>query len=189
MSRIQEKKYFSCRAGTWYFHCYDSYGTAKKKQSLTHNHRPQLGPQLRHHHDQVQKNWISYAVGLMWSITYPRICLVNRKTDIVAKMALHIGIEEKWEVQRMYDPHFLVKGLTPMGLLQRVLHYVQPMKVYVFWYLFLPIPTWKTLFFSLDVFFQYPEFHPYQFISLSWYQKTLKCSVPIVLRHNWYTTF
>ncbi len=60
----------------------------------------------------------------MRSIVYPRIRLVNRKTDIVANMTLHVGIEEKWEVQCMYDPHFLAKGLKPMGLLPRALQYV-----------------------------------------------------------------
>ncbi len=53
---------------------------------------PQLGPQHRHHHDEVWKNGISYAVGLMRSIAYCRIRLVNRKTAIVAKMTLHVGI-------------------------------------------------------------------------------------------------
>ena len=39
---------------------------------------------------------------------------MNRKTDIVANMTLHVGIEEKWEVQCMYDPHFLAKGLNSL---------------------------------------------------------------------------
>jgi hypothetical protein len=90
---------------------------SEKKQSSTHNHKPQLGPQHRHHHDKVGKNGISYAVGLMRSIAYPLICLVNRKTHLVANMTLHVGIEEKWEVQRVYDSHFLAKGLTPVGIL------------------------------------------------------------------------
>jgi hypothetical protein len=61
-------------------------------QSLTLNHKPQLGPQHRHHHDEVRKNGISYAVGLMQSIAYCWIRLVNRKTAIVAKMTPHVGI-------------------------------------------------------------------------------------------------
>jgi hypothetical protein len=61
-------------------------------QSSTLNHKPQLGPQHRHHQDEVRKNGISYAVGLMRSIAYCRIRLVNRKTSIVAKMTPHVGI-------------------------------------------------------------------------------------------------
>ena len=53
-----------------------------EKKSSTLNHKPQLGPQHRHHHDRVQKNEISYAVGLMRSIAYRRIRHVNRKTAI-----------------------------------------------------------------------------------------------------------
>ncbi len=90
---------------------------SEKKQSLTHNHKPQLGPQHRHYHDEVPENEIFSAMGLMRSIAYCRICLLNRKADIIANMTHHIGIEEKWEVQHMYDPHFLPKGLKPMGLL------------------------------------------------------------------------
>jgi hypothetical protein len=64
-------------------------------QSSTLNHKPQLGPQHRHHHDEVRKNEISYAVGLMRSIAYCRIRLVNRKTAIVAKMTPRVGISCK----------------------------------------------------------------------------------------------
>ena len=32
-----------------------------------------------------------------------------------------VGIQEKWEVKRMYDPHFLAKGLKPVRLRPRVL--------------------------------------------------------------------
>ncbi len=61
-------------------------------QSSTLNNKPQLGPQHRHHHDEVRKNGISYAVGLMRSIAYRRIRLVNRKTAIIARMTPHVGI-------------------------------------------------------------------------------------------------
>ena len=57
--------------------------------------KPQLGPQHRRHHDEVRKNEISYTVGLMRSIAYRRICLVNRKTAIVAKMTPHVGISSE----------------------------------------------------------------------------------------------
>ncbi len=107
------KNYCSCRAGAWYFHCYDSYVTIRKNRAQHTNNKPQLGLQHRHHHDKVRTNGISYALGLMRSIAYCQICLVNRKTDIVANMTLHVGIEEKWKVQCMYDPHFLAKGLNP----------------------------------------------------------------------------
>ncbi len=69
----------------------------------------------------MRKNGIPNAVGLTWSIAYRRNHLVNRKTAIVVKMTLHLGIREKWEVQRMYDPHFLAKGLKPVRLRPRVL--------------------------------------------------------------------
>jgi len=58
--------------------------SSEKKQSSTLNHKPQLSPQHRHHHDEVRKNGISYAVGLMRSIAYCRIRLVNMKRAIVA---------------------------------------------------------------------------------------------------------
>ncbi len=64
-------------------------------QSSTLNHKPQLGPQHHHHHDEVRKNGIPYAVGLMRSIAYPRIRLVNRKTAIIAKMTPHVGISSE----------------------------------------------------------------------------------------------
>jgi hypothetical protein len=64
-------------------------------QSSTLNHKPQLGPQHRHHHDEVRKNGISYAVGLMRSVAYCQICLVNRKTAIVAKMISSEATQDK----------------------------------------------------------------------------------------------
>ena len=53
MSRIQEKNYYSCRAGAWYFHCYDSnieivfwiFLAHPLFNAVTHNQKPQLGPQ------------------------------------------------------------------------------------------------------------------------------------------------
>ncbi len=77
-------------------------------QSSTLNQKPQLGPQNCHHHDEVRKNVISYAVGLMWSIVYCRSCLVNRKTAMVAKMTLKVGISEKWEKYSYVGSGFLV---------------------------------------------------------------------------------
>jgi hypothetical protein len=90
-----------------------------KKQSSTLNHKPQLGPQHRHHHDEVQKNGISYAVDLMQSITYRRICLVNRKTAIVAKMTPHVGIRSE-----MRKPFVCRLGLScdPQGHVTIRLH-------------------------------------------------------------------
>jgi len=76
---------------------YDSYLIVRKKQSSTLNHKPQLSLQHRHHHDEVWKNGISYAVGLMGSIAYRRIRLVNKKTAIVANMTLYVGINSKQE--------------------------------------------------------------------------------------------
>jgi hypothetical protein len=70
---------------------------SEKKQSSTLSHKPQLGQQQSHHHDEVWKNGISYTVGLMRSIAYCQICLVNRKTAIVAKITPHVGINLKRE--------------------------------------------------------------------------------------------
>jgi hypothetical protein len=77
-------------------------------QSSALNHKPQLGPQNSHHHDKVWKNGISYTVGLMWSIAYHRIRLVNRKTAMFAKMTLKVGISEKWENRSYVGSGFLV---------------------------------------------------------------------------------
>ncbi len=82
----------------------------------THNHKPQLRPTTHNYHDEVRKNGIPFSLGLMWSIAYHRNCLVNRKTAIVVKMTVNVGIQEKWEVQRMYYPYFLAKGLKPVRL-------------------------------------------------------------------------
>ena len=46
---------------------------------------------------------------------------VNRKTAIVVKMTLHVGIQEKWAYSHVYNPHFLAIGLKLVGLLPRVL--------------------------------------------------------------------
>jgi len=37
------------------------------------------------------------------------------------KWCTYVGIYEKWEVQCMYDPHFLANGLKPVSLVLRVL--------------------------------------------------------------------
>jgi hypothetical protein len=59
------------------------------------NHRPQLCPQRCNHHDEVRKNVIPYGVGLTGSIGYCRNRLANRKTAIIVKMTLHVGIRKK----------------------------------------------------------------------------------------------
>ena len=91
-------------------------------QSSTLNHKPQLGPQHRHHHDEVRKNGISYAVGLMRSIAYHQICLVNRKTAIVAKMTPHVGISSE-----LIKPFVRSLSCDPLGrvtIRPRVIRYV-----------------------------------------------------------------
>ena len=80
------------RAGAVHPWCMIPMSSSEKKQSSTLNHKPQLSPQHRHHHDEVWKNGISYAVGLIRSIAYRRIRLVNKKTAIVANMTFHVGI-------------------------------------------------------------------------------------------------
>jgi hypothetical protein len=45
------------------------------------------------HHDKEVKNGIPYALGLAWIFAYCRNCLVNRKTAIIVKMTLHVGIK------------------------------------------------------------------------------------------------
>ncbi len=81
----------------------------KKKQSLTLNHKPQVGPQHRHHHDEVRKNGISYAVGLMRSIAYRRIRLVNRKTAMAFKPSTNVGFASNREDQSYVAIDFLAK--------------------------------------------------------------------------------
>ena len=46
-------------------------------ESTTHNHKPQLSPQHCNHHDEVRKNVIPYALGLMlsWAICWHRILI------------------------------------------------------------------------------------------------------------------
>ena len=90
-------------------------------QSSTLNHKPQLGPQHCHNHDEVRKNGISYAVGLMRSIAYRRIRLVNKKTAIVAKMTPHIGINSKREAGEYVRYPFLVILLGCVTVRLRVL--------------------------------------------------------------------
>ena len=60
-------------------------------------------------------------MGLMGSIAYRRICLVNRKTAIVAKMTLHVGISSKQEAGEYVGYPFLVILLGSVVLRQRVL--------------------------------------------------------------------
>ena len=112
MLQKSESEYCRGRADAGPPFVYDSYVIVRKKQSLTLNHKPQFGPQHRHHHGEVWKNGISYAVGLMQSISYCWIRLVNRKTAIVAKMNPHIGINLKWEAGEYVLYPFLVILLT-----------------------------------------------------------------------------
>jgi hypothetical protein len=93
---------------------------SEKKQSWTLNHKPQLGPQHRHHHEEVWKNGISYTVGLMRSMAYCRICLVNKKTAIVAKTTPHVGINSKQEAGEYVRYPFLVVLLGCIVLRLRV---------------------------------------------------------------------
>jgi hypothetical protein len=89
MSRIQEKKYRSrsCRAGAWYFHCYDScvevvfwiFLAHTLFNAPTHNNKPQLGPQ--HVITMTKCGKMEFrCTGLMRSIAYRWNRLVNRKT-------------------------------------------------------------------------------------------------------------
>ena len=70
------------------------------------------------------KNGISYAVGLMRSIAYRRIHLVNKKTAIVAKMTPHVGINSKREAGEYVRYPFLVILLGCVTVRLRVLHTV-----------------------------------------------------------------
>ena len=74
---------------------YRGYYSYTHGEITTRNHKPQLCPQHCNHHDEVWKNVIPYRVGLMRSIGYQRICLVNRKTAIIVKMTFHVGIRKK----------------------------------------------------------------------------------------------
>jgi hypothetical protein len=108
------------RARPW---CMIPTSSSEKKQSSTLNHKPQLGLQQRHHNDKVRENGIPYAVGLMRSIAYCRIHLVNRKTAIVAKMTPCVGINSKREVGEYVQYPFLVILLGCVVLRLRVLRY------------------------------------------------------------------
>jgi hypothetical protein len=57
----------------------------------------------------------------MQSIAYRQIFLVSRKTDIVAKMTLHVGISLKREAGEYVGYPFLVILLGSVVLRQRVL--------------------------------------------------------------------
>jgi len=123
MSKIQKASTAEggpARAHSW---CMFPTSSAEKKQSSTLNHKPQLSPQHRHHHDEVRKNGNSYAVGLMRSIAYRRIRLVNKKTAIVAKMTPHVGINSKREAGEYVRYPFLVILLGCVFLRLRVLRY------------------------------------------------------------------
>jgi hypothetical protein len=79
-------------------------------------------PTTPSYHDEVRKNGISYAVGLMRSIAYRRICLVNRKTAIVAKMTPHVGISSE-----LIKPFVRSLSCDPLGrvtIRPRVIRYV-----------------------------------------------------------------
>ncbi len=121
MLQKSESEYCRGRAGAGPPLVYVSYVIVRKKQSLTLNHKPQLSPQHRNHHDEVWKNGIFYAVGLMRSIVYCRIHLVNRKTAISAKMTPHAGINSKREVREYVRYPFLVLLLGCFVLRLRVL--------------------------------------------------------------------
>ena len=96
--------------------------TCQKKTELDTQPQTTTRPtQHRHHHDEVWKNGISYAVGLMRSITYHQICLVNGKTAIVAKMTPLVGINSKREAGEYVRYPILV---IPLGcVVLRLLFY------------------------------------------------------------------
>ncbi len=121
MLQKSESEYCRGRAGAGPPLMYVSYVIVRKKLSSTLNHKPQLSPQHRHHHDKVWKNEIYYAVGLMRSIAYCWIRLVNRKTAIVAKMTPLVGINSKGEAGEYVQYPFLVILLGCVVLRLRVL--------------------------------------------------------------------
>ncbi len=97
--------------------------SSKKKQSLKLNHKPQVSPQHRHHHDKVRKNGISYAVGLMRSITYPQICLVNRKTAMAFKPSTNVGFASNREDQSYVTIDFLANPYGRVKIRPRIIWY------------------------------------------------------------------
>jgi len=99
---------------------YVSYVIVRKKTEL--DTQPQTTTQPT---TQVWKNGISYAVGLMRSIAYRRIRLINKKTAIVAKMTPHVGINSKWEAGEYVRYPFLVILLGCVVLRLRVLRYIR----------------------------------------------------------------
>ena len=110
MSRIQEKNTLVVRPA----HVMSTPmipTSPSEKQSSTHNQKPQLGPQHCHHHDKVQKNGILYEVGLIRSIAYRRICLLNRKTTMLFKHTTNVGLRSIREDQSYAGEHFLADCL------------------------------------------------------------------------------
>ena len=81
----------------------------------------QVGPQHRHHHDEVQKNGISYAVGLMRSIAYRRIRLVNRKTAMAFKPSTNVGFASNREDQSYVAIDFLENPYGRVAIWPRII--------------------------------------------------------------------
>ncbi len=121
MSKIQKASTVEGGPAQAHPRCMFPTSSSEKKQSSTLNHKPQLSPQHLHHHDEVWKNGMSYAVGLMRSIAYRRIRHVNKKTAIVAKMTPHVGIKSKREAREYVRYPFLVILLGCVTVTLRVL--------------------------------------------------------------------
>jgi hypothetical protein len=60
-------------------------------------------------------------LGEVGGTTHRWKALVHGNKNMAFKRWTCVGIDEKWEVQCMYDPHFLAKGLKPVSLRPRVL--------------------------------------------------------------------
>ncbi len=65
----------------------------KKIRSFAAKLKPQLEPTIMNHRHDVGKYAISNTLGVTQSITYLQNCLVNRKTAIIVKLTIHVGIK------------------------------------------------------------------------------------------------
>ncbi len=122
---------------------------------------------------------------MIWKLRYHPIAQVKFLDAVTMKKFADMVLEREPLVSNIIgfmDGVSFPTECTDERVKQRGRLYVQPMKLYVFQYLFLPIPTSKTLFFSLDMVFFSIFSIPFIPIckSVLGSKKTVKCSVPMV---------
>jgi hypothetical protein len=88
--------------------------------SFEQNTNHKSSPQSRNHHGDVQKNVIPNTLGVTRSIAYRQNRLVNKKTAIIIKMILHLGIKKVLVVGTI---KFSCNCLRSIFFRQRILWY------------------------------------------------------------------